>query len=146
MAQLTIGVQLGGDTFSELIVFENRQPLERFKQGKMKFAANASAVLVKAVAAATTNFEKGAKVFVYSEGGMLLELGLGGQKFKFKPEREKTGEKESSAKGPSKRHRDEEKEDQRSAADRGNEGEDEGAGTVAMASKAVGMVREHQVE
>src|SRR2546421_5211543 len=47
IAQLTIGVQLGGDTFSELIVFENRQPLERFKQGTMKFSANASAVLVK---------------------------------------------------------------------------------------------------
>jgi hypothetical protein len=140
IAQLTIGVQLGGDTFSELIVFENRQPLERFKQGKLKFAANASAVLVKAGAAATTNFEKGAKTFVYSEGGMLLELGLGGQKFKFKPEGEASGGK---AKGSS--QSDEEEEDQDEDSEEEGDESDEGSGALGMASKAVGMVKEHPV-
>lgn len=85
LSQLTLGVQLGGDTFAELIVFENKQALDRFKQGKVHFAANASAVLVRAGAAASARYEKGVSVFVVTDGGMMLELGIGGQKFKFKP-------------------------------------------------------------
>jgi hypothetical protein len=85
IAQLTLGVQLGGQTFTEVIVFENEESLGRFKQGKFKFAANASAVLVKAGAAATTNFEAGAKTFVFTEGGMTLEAAIGAQKFFFFP-------------------------------------------------------------
>src|SRR5581483_3072736 len=85
LAQTTIGVQIGGETYSEVIAFESREALERFKKGKLAFAANASAVLVKAGAAATADFEKGVADFAYAEGGMLLELSIGGQKFKFKP-------------------------------------------------------------
>jgi lipid-binding SYLF domain-containing protein len=85
LAQLTLGVQVGGDTFSEIIAFENKQALGRFKQGRWAFAANASAVLVKAGAAASANYEKGAAVFVYSEGGMMLEAAVGTQKFFFRP-------------------------------------------------------------
>jgi lipid-binding SYLF domain-containing protein len=85
LAQLTLGVQVGGDTFSEIIAFENKQALGRFKQGRWAFAANASAVLVKAGAAASASYEKGAAVFVYSEGGMLLEAAIGTQKFFFRP-------------------------------------------------------------
>src|SRR5947209_17906292 len=48
LSQLTIGVQLGGETFAEIIVFENQQTLDRLKQGKFAFAANASAALVRA--------------------------------------------------------------------------------------------------
>ncbi len=85
VAQLTIGVQIGGQTFSEVIAFEGPESFERFKQGKYAFAANASAVLVKAGAAATSNFEKGAATFVYSDGGMMLVAAIGGLKFFFRP-------------------------------------------------------------
>src|SRR3954451_7337634 len=85
IGQTTIGVQIGGDTFSEVVVFESKESLDRFKKGRMAFAANASAVLVKAGAAGTANFEKGVAVFAYASGGMLLEAAIGGQKFKFKP-------------------------------------------------------------
>ena len=37
-----------GDTFTEILVFHDKNQLDRFKQGHMAFAANASAVLVKA--------------------------------------------------------------------------------------------------
>src|SRR3954471_7506434 len=83
IGQTTIGVQIGGDTFSEVVVFESKESLDRFKKGRMAFAANASAVLVKAGAAGTANFEKGVAVFAYASGGMLLEAAIGGQKFKF---------------------------------------------------------------
>lgn len=85
VAQLTIGVQLGGDTFIEVVVFESKQALERFKQGRTTFAANASAVLVKATASAAADFEKGGAVYVHGEGGMMLEAAIGGQHFAFRP-------------------------------------------------------------
>jgi hypothetical protein len=53
-----------GDTFDELVIFESKEAFERFKPGKTAFAANASAVLVKAGAAAAKNFEKGVAVYV----------------------------------------------------------------------------------
>lgn len=85
VGQLTLGVQLGGQTLTQIIAFETPQVLARFKQNRLRFAANASAVLVKAGAAASARYEKGAAVFVHSEGGMMLELAIGAQKFVFKP-------------------------------------------------------------
>ena len=85
IAQTTIGVQIGGDTFTEVIVFQHPDALERFKRGKTAFAANASAVLVKAGAAGTADFEKGVAAYAYSQGGMLLEAAIGGQRFHFQP-------------------------------------------------------------
>jgi lipid-binding SYLF domain-containing protein len=80
--QLTIGVQLGGQTFAEILVFHDRAALERFKQGKVNFAANASAVAVKAGLAAT-NDKQGTGVYILSDGGLQLETAIGGQKFVF---------------------------------------------------------------
>ena len=85
ISQFTIGVQIGGDAFAELILFENREALERFKAGKTEFAANASAVLVRAGTAKVNDYTKGVKTMAMSEGGMLLEAAIGGQKFTFKP-------------------------------------------------------------
>jgi len=138
VGQLTIGVQLGGDTFSELIIFDSREPFQRFKRGRMAFAANASAVLVKAGAAASSNFEKGAAVFVHSDGGMMLELALGGQKFKFSPTDESGSQAGSSAGG---------KGAVASGSRSSDEGEDEsGEGEEAGTSGAVtGFIREHPV-
>jgi len=85
LGQLTLGVQLGGQTFSEIIAFQDKSAFDRFKQGRYAFAANASGVLVKAGAASSANYQKGVIVFVASEGGMMLELAIGGQKFWFRP-------------------------------------------------------------
>ena len=85
VAQLTVGVQLGGETFSEIIAFQRKAALDRFKQGKTAFAASASAVLVKAGAAASARYERGVAVFVSPAGGMLLEAAIGGQKFFYRP-------------------------------------------------------------
>lgn len=85
VVQSTVGVQLGGDTFSEVIAFEDKPALDRFRAGKFTFAANASAVAVKAGAAASADYGRGAAVFVHSEGGLMLEAAVGGQKFIFRP-------------------------------------------------------------
>ena len=85
VAQLTVGVQLGGETFSQVVAFQSKPAMDRFKQGKLTFAANASAVLVKAGAAASARYEKGVAVFVSPSGGMLLEAAIGGQKLFYRP-------------------------------------------------------------
>ena len=95
ISQFTIGVQIGGDTFTELLVFQSKEALDLLKKGKMAFAANASAVLVKAGAAGTKDFTNGVAAYVYSRGGMLLEAVIGGQKFKYKPaDEQEQGEQE----------------------------------------------------
>jgi lipid-binding SYLF domain-containing protein len=85
IVQATIGVQLGGGTFTQIIAFENDKTLGRFKRGRFALAANTAAVMVKAGAAASADYEKGAAVFVYSKGGLMLEAGVGAQKFIFRP-------------------------------------------------------------
>lgn len=84
LIQLTVGVQVGGDTFTELVIFDKPEALKRFKESKVAFAANAAAVIVKAGVAATRSTPPGADVHVVTEGGLLLEAALGGQKFVFR--------------------------------------------------------------
>jgi len=86
MSQITIGVQVGGQSFSEILLFPKKENLDEFKTGKVAFNANASAAIVKAAASGTGNFG-GVTAHAYSRGGMLLELSLGGQKFTFIPPR-----------------------------------------------------------
>ncbi|MGA9520244.1 MAG: hypothetical protein WBV82_02195 [Myxococcaceae bacterium] len=85
VGQFTLGVQLGGQTYSELVVFQNEEAFNRFKHAGIGFAANASAVLVKAGAVATNKYKNGLQIFVQSEGGMMIELGIGLQKLVFRP-------------------------------------------------------------
>lgn len=85
LVQITIGVQLGGDTFIELVILDEPETVRRFKEGKVAFAANAAAVIVKAGVAATRSSPPGADVQIVTEGGLLLETALGGQKFVFRP-------------------------------------------------------------
>jgi lipid-binding SYLF domain-containing protein len=85
ITQVTAGAQIGGQAFSELIVFENKEALDRFKNNQLTFSANASAVIVKKGAAAANRFENGVAVFVLPKAGAMAEASLGGQKFTFTP-------------------------------------------------------------
>ena len=85
IVQLTIGIQLGGTTFHELVLFHDEGSLKRFKLGKYAFAADAGIALVKAGALASKGFGESSSIIVFDEGGMLLDLAIGGQKFIFRP-------------------------------------------------------------
>src|SRR5207249_4886856 len=63
MKQGTVGAQLGGQTYRELILFENKAALDRFTREKVEFSANASAVALKTGASATARYENGVAVF-----------------------------------------------------------------------------------
>ncbi len=81
LIQITLGLQLGGQTFTQIVVFENKPALDRFRQGKFSITASASAALVKGGAAASTGFDHGVAVLLHSDGGLMLELALTAQKF-----------------------------------------------------------------
>jgi len=101
LSKITIGFQLGGQVFSELIVFQDKSAYDRFTRGSYEFSADASAVAIKIGAqaqAGTTGSSVGAGkesldaayvngmvVFITTKGGLMYEAAIGGQKFSFKP-------------------------------------------------------------
>ncbi len=83
LSQASVGLQLGGQTFSEIIAFENAAAVNNLKEGKLNFSANASAVLLKAGASAAANYREGVAVFTNPNGGAMFEASIGGQKFEY---------------------------------------------------------------
>ena len=81
----SIGLTVGGQSYSELIVFENKAAMDRFKKSEMNFGANASAVIANAGAGAGAAFHDGVAVFVRPLGGAMLDASLGGQHIKYIP-------------------------------------------------------------
>jgi len=84
IGKFDLGVQLGGTTFHEMIVFNQKEAWNKFRAGKYSFSADAGLSLVKAGAQASKGFGAPTVTFVFNEGGLLLDLGIGLQKFVFK--------------------------------------------------------------
>jgi lipid-binding SYLF domain-containing protein len=85
ITQGSVGLQLGGQTYSELIVFENKSALERFKQNRMDFGANATAVIARTGTAANLRFVDGVAVFVRPTAGAMAEASIDGQRITYVP-------------------------------------------------------------
>ena len=105
MTQLTIGLQLGGQAYSQIIFFENAEALKQFTSGNFEFSAQATAVAITAGASAEANtgggasagasggkndasttsagYRKGMAIFTVAKGGLMYEASLGGQKFSY---------------------------------------------------------------
>ena len=102
----SIGFQLGGQAFSEIIFFEDKRAYDDFTSGNFEFDASASAVAITAGAQAKagtegatagasagpgtgkqaeTSYRKGMAIFVHIKGGAMYEATIGGQKFTFEP-------------------------------------------------------------
>ena len=106
LVKMTIGFQLGGQAFSEIIFFEDKRAYDEFTSGNFEFDASASAVAItagvqaKAGTEGTTagvstgpatgkqapsSYRKGMAVFIHTKGGFMYEATIGGQKFNFTP-------------------------------------------------------------
>jgi len=85
MTQLTVGLQLGGQTYREAIFFKDKAALDNFKQGNFEVAAGLSAVAVKSGASKTADYNHGVAIFTMEEGGLMFEASVGGQKFSYEP-------------------------------------------------------------
>jgi lipid-binding SYLF domain-containing protein len=83
MTQATVGASLGGQTYSELIVFRTPQALQNFESGQYTFSADISAVAAKAGAADNARWANDVTVFTDVKGGLMADASVGGQKFNF---------------------------------------------------------------
>lgn len=81
--QGSIGAQIGAQSYSELIVFENEAALSRLKAGNFDLGAEASAVALKAGAAGSARFEGGVAVFQHTRGGLMAAAAVNGQKLNY---------------------------------------------------------------
>jgi lipid-binding SYLF domain-containing protein len=102
MGQVTIGFQLGGQAYSQIILFESKEAFDKFTTGEFEFGAQATAVALTASAQAETgtkgsaasagtsdeksggkagSYTNGMAVFTVAKGGLMYEASIGGQKF-----------------------------------------------------------------
>jgi lipid-binding SYLF domain-containing protein len=84
MDQVTVGAQVGGQTFREVIFFEDKNALDKFEGNKVEFSGQLSAVAVKSGASKNAKYTEGVAVFTQSTGGLMAEASIGGQKFTYK--------------------------------------------------------------
>jgi lipid-binding SYLF domain-containing protein len=106
MVQLSLGLQMGGRAFSQIIFFQDQRAYDDFTSGNFEFDASASVTAVTAEAQARasttgntagasagpatavkaeTTYHKGMATFVHAKGGLMFDISLGGQKFSFEP-------------------------------------------------------------
>ena len=105
MNQLSIGLQLGGQAYSQIVFFEDKRSFDEFTSGNFEFSADANAVAITAGASASAstagssagasggkndattagNYHKGMAVFTVAKGGLMYQAVLAGQKYKYKP-------------------------------------------------------------
>lgn len=81
VSQASVGLQLGAQTYTEIICFEDQKSFDRFKTGNFAFDAQATAVALKSGAGANAKYSNGVAVFTMDEAGLMLEAAIGGQKF-----------------------------------------------------------------
>jgi lipid-binding SYLF domain-containing protein len=105
MSQLSLGLQLGGQAFSQLIFFQDERSFREFTSGNYEFGAQSSAIAITAGASANagttganagasetkkeastaSSYYKGMAVFTIAKGGFMFEAALSGQKFTYVP-------------------------------------------------------------
>jgi len=86
LKQISIGLQLGGQAYSEIIFFKTKTDLDNFKSGNFELGATASAVAVTAGASADADYSDGVAIFTIPKGGLMYEASVAGQKFTFTPD------------------------------------------------------------
>jgi len=87
VSQASIGAQLGGQSFSEVIFFETKAALDRFKENKFEMTAGLSAVAAAEGKSKDAKYTNGVAVFTHAKKGLMAEASVGGQKFKFTPKK-----------------------------------------------------------
>ncbi|MCW8348619.1 hypothetical protein MD535_21765 [Vibrio sp. ZSDZ65] len=101
LAQLSFGLQLGAQAYSEIIFFETKADYYAFTSGSFEFGAQASAVAITLGASAQAGstgagaqagdkqsraaYINGMSVFTMTKGGLMYEAAIGGQGFTFAP-------------------------------------------------------------
>jgi lipid-binding SYLF domain-containing protein len=83
VTQVSLGFALGGQSYSELIFFQDKAALDEFKSGNFELGAQASAVAVTAGASADASYDHGVAIFTMPKAGLMYEAAVAGQKFSY---------------------------------------------------------------
>jgi lipid-binding SYLF domain-containing protein len=104
MNQISVGLQAGGQAYSQIVFFEDDRAFRDFTAGDFAFGADVGAVAITAAASASAGgkgksagasggkndassvggYHKGIAVFTIVKGGAMYEATVAGQKFKYK--------------------------------------------------------------
>jgi len=94
LTQITVGAQVGGQEYAEIIFFQTEKVLSNFKTGNLAFSGQVSAVALASGASANADYKGGVAVFTATKGGLMVEASIGGQKFSYTPfEKKKVGKR-----------------------------------------------------
>jgi lipid-binding SYLF domain-containing protein len=101
MTQISIGFQLGGQAYRQVIYFEDQRAFDEFTSGSFEFGAQAEAIAITSSAGAQAGTEgasasanetqaessyyKGMIIFTMGKGGLMFQAALGGQKYSYTP-------------------------------------------------------------
>lgn len=106
LIDISIGFQLGGQAYRQIIFFQNEAAYTAFTQGNFEFDAAASAVAVTAGAQASSGtagsqasagasgtgqaaaagaYQMGMRIFTIATGGLMYQATIAGQKYSFTP-------------------------------------------------------------
>ena len=85
LKQVNVGLQMGGQSYIQVLFFQAKEDLDRFKANKVEFSGQASAVAITEGASADVDYSKGVAVISKAKGGLMYEASLGGQEFDYKP-------------------------------------------------------------
>lgn len=83
LRQVDVGFQIGGQAFSEIIIFKTPQALKNFKEGNFEFEGSASAVIWDKGKGEAIQFEDGVGVALMPKAGAMAGISVGGQKFNY---------------------------------------------------------------
>ena len=83
ITQGTIGLQIGAQSFSEVIFFKDKTALDAFKAGNWEAGAEATAVAIEKGSTAAADYSNGVAIMVFGEGGLMAGAAVGGQKFSY---------------------------------------------------------------
>ena len=85
VAKGSIGLQIGGEAYVELVLLKTESAFDTFTEGKFAFAAGVSATAVESGAAINTKYQNDIAVLVLTKGGLMASAAAGGQQFTTKP-------------------------------------------------------------
>lgn len=85
LSQASIGAQIGGASFSELIIFETQEALESLRNGDYMGGTQVNATAFTAGAAGSTEFQDGIATLVEGGAGLMLDASFAGQRLGYEP-------------------------------------------------------------
>jgi len=85
LSQGTVGAQIGGQVFSEVVFFETAEALSAFKRSEVTMSAQFGAVAAAEGVGQTAKYQNGVAIFTMVKTGLMAEASVGGQKLSYKP-------------------------------------------------------------